>query len=78
MVELVYKFDKKSYHECLIAKVRFKYYFLSTNIYTYLHIYGHQPQSLISPLELRMRFSHSDAPIGIAMAYIKFSCLFYW
>ena len=22
-------------------------------------------------------YSHSDAPIGIAMAYIKFSCLFY-
>ena len=23
-------------------------------------------------------YNHSDAPIGIAIAYIKFSCLFYW
>ena len=49
MVELVYKFDEKSYRECLIAKVRFKL-FLSTN-----NIYIDTNTDHFIPLMLRVR-----------------------
>ena len=45
MVELVYKFDKKSYRDCLkrgelIANVQFKLLFLvHKHIYIYIYIY---------------------------------------
>ena len=42
-----YKFDEKSYCECLkrelIAKVPFKIFFVHQH---YLHIYGHQPDHI--------------------------------
>ena len=54
VVELVYKFNELSYHECLkselIAKVRFEIFFCPRT-----YIYTQQPRSHIPPLALRVR-----------------------
>ena len=51
VVELVYKFDEKSYRECLkgesIAKVRFN--FFCPQIYLYTHIYIWTPTPITLP-----------------------------
>ena len=66
MVELVYKFVEKSYHESLknesIVRVRFKFFFgPQTYVYTYIYIYGHQHRSdhfTLLALRVRGNYKH--------------------
>ena len=61
VLEPVYKFDEKSYRECLkgksIAKVRFNF-FLTTNIYIY--IYQDTKTNHFTPLALHVRGNYDS------------------
>ena len=75
VAELVYKFDKKSYCECLsIAKVRFKFFFRPQAC---IYIIWTPAPITLTPLALRVRGNYINSISSTSSSYFFFSRAFH-